>query len=402
MKVDRPPSSTYHAVTHVWGRDYLDVFLNICIPNQLAPGNIPALPQGSRYRILTQSAHVPELDAHPNVNALRRAIPVDIIVVDALDRKGGVADGHDLMIACHRRAIEDILANDAAIIMLSADFVFSDNAMAAIVRRHREGYRAVVNTGLRLAKESFLEHLRESRAPLDALSPRELVRMAWPHLHPHTESMFADARSFSTFPVGVCWRVGDAGMLARFMHLHPLMVDPMSRAALKGTNDGRYVFRVVPDFSKVHVVTDSDELQMFELTTAKRPVIASRGEGASAMRAAAVASMCDGHQVGYWKTYKICVHANGLGAEWDAAAAASDRFVARTMRWYPHGQSLRRWFWLIERARQRRDRYRRVWRRYKPEVSLKQVLRPVRVATHRSTKTLRKTTKQIWRRVTAH
>jgi hypothetical protein len=260
----------------------------------------------------------------------------------------------------------------------------------------------VVNTGLRLAKESFLEHLTQSRAPLDALRPRELVRMAWPHLHPHTESMFADARSFSTFPVGVCWRVGDEGLLARFLHLHPLMVDPMSRAALKGTNDGRYVYRVCPDFSRVHVVTDSDELQMFELTTVKRPVIASRGNGASAWRAAAVASMCDGHQIGYWRTCRIRLHTGDFDAPWDAAAAASDVFAERVLRLYPYGQSARRWFWLIERARQRRDRYRRVWRRYRPQVTLKQLLRPVKVATHRSTKTLRKTTRQLWRRVTAH
>ena len=101
------------------------MFLNVCIPNQLAPGNVPALPRGSRYRILTRSIHVDELDAHSMVQALREVIPVDIVVVDTLDRSFDTVARYQPMIACHQQAIADILEADAAIIMLSADFVFS-------------------------------------------------------------------------------------------------------------------------------------------------------------------------------------------------------------------------------------------------------------------------------------
>lgn len=400
-KFNRPASAAFHAVTHVWGRKYLDLFLNVCIPNQLAPGNVPALPPGSRYRILTQSAHVDELDTHPMVHALREVIPVDIVVVEALDRQRGVAEGHDLMIACHQRAVADVIEANAAIIMLSADFVFSDNALAAVVRRHREGYRAVVNTGLRLAKESFLRLLDESRAPLAALSSRELVRMALPHLHPHTLSMFADARPFSRFPVAVYWRAGNDGLLARCLHLHPLMIDPMSRALPKSSNDGRYLARVCPDFSRVHVIVDSDELQMFELTSPKRTVVPSGGVGASAWRVAATAAVCDDHQVGYWRQHTVRLHSGDVDSHWDAAAAASDAFVEQALRLSPYGRIARRWFWFLERNRQRRDRYWRAWRRARPHVRLKQVLRPVRIITGRSGKMLRKGTRRVLRHVAA-
>ena len=193
MKALRPRSSIFHAVTHVWGREYLDLFLNVCIPNQLAPGNVPALPAGSRYRILTRSAHVDELEAHPMVDALREAIPVDVVVVDALENDHGAAREYDLMNACHQKAIADALAARAAIVMLSADFVLSESALAAVVRRHGEGYRAVVIANLRLNKESFLRAVEESRTPLASLSSRELVRMGLRHLHPYTKSMVADA-----------------------------------------------------------------------------------------------------------------------------------------------------------------------------------------------------------------
>ena len=415
-------------MTYVWGREYLDMFLNVCIPNQLAPGNVPALPRGSRYRILTRSIHVDELDAHSMVQALREVIPVDIVVVDTLDRSFDTVARYQPMIACHQQAIADILEADAAIIMLSADFVFSENALAAVVRRHREGYRAVVNTGLRLAKESFLDVLHRSGAPLDALASRDLVRMALPHLHPHTQSMFADARRFSDAPVAVYWRVAGDGLLARCMHLHPLMVDPMRPLSLLvGTNDGPYLAQACPDFSGVHVVTDSDELQMFELTTVEREVVPAGGSaGASVWSVAVRAAKCDELQLDYWRRRTIYLHVSDLDERWTAATITAEKFAHRALRRRPYVRLARRWSRQIGRIRKRRARYSKMWyrqrrrfrfervrrwsERRRPRLRLKQIKRPaklwfhrlerpVRVVTHRSTKTLRKTLLRATRRV---
>ena len=393
----RPASAVFHAITHVWGRDYLDVFLNRCLPNQLASGNVPALPSGSRYRILTSATHVDELHAHPMIHALREAISVDIVVIEALDRLHGTARGHDLMIACHRRAVADAFDAGAALIFLSADFIFSDGSLAAVVRRHREGYRAIVNTGFRLAKESFLGSIDESAAGGAAPAGRELVRMALPHLHPHTQSMFADARSFSRFPVAVYWRVGNEGLLARCLHLHPLMVDPIIFVLPSRTIDGRYLEQACPDAARVHVVSDSDELQMFELTPATRSIVSAGRAGASAWRVAAVAAVCDDLQVGYWRQHPVLLHTGDFDERWSAAAVTADVFAEKVLRLRSYGRMARRGFKFLERIRQRRDRYLRAWCRHLPRVTVKQVSRPLRIATSRSGKMLRKTTRR-WRR----
>ena len=420
---ERPPSKVFHAVTHVWGREYLDVFLNVCIPNQLAPGNIPALPEGSRYRILTSSEHVAELQAHPMVHALRNLIPVDLIVIEEIDRRRHSAVGHELMIACHRRAIADILEADAAIIMLSADFVFSQDALAAIVQRHREGYRAVVNTGLRLAKDEFIQRLRESRAPLASLSSRELVKIALPFLHPHTQSMFTDAERFSESPVAVYWRVGGEGLLGRCMHLHPLMVDPMLRLPLLvGTNDGPYVAQSCPDFSRVHVVTDSDELQMFELTRADREVVRTREARVSVLPAVIMAAKCDALQLRSWQQHPVFLHTADLDAAWTTAEAASERFVRGVMRGRPHARHVRRWLRFVrdvekrrarlskvlyrqrkrlrlERVRKWSDRQARAWESRRPRVTSKRFQRALKLFTHRVAKMAGVRLKRIRRRL---
>ena len=414
----------FHAITHVWGREHLDLFLNLCLPNQLAPGNVPALPPGSRYRILTRSIHVEELDAHSMVHILREQIPVDLVVVEALDRDFETARGYDLMNACHQKAIADALDADAAIIMLSADFIFSNNALAAVVRLHREGYRAVVNTGVRLGREPFLQGLQESRAPLANLSSRDLVRLALPHLHPYTESMFADTDRFCRKPVSVYWRVGNEGLLARSMCLHPLMVDPVRPVSLtEGTNDGPYVAQACPEVSRVHVVTDSDEFQMFELTPVGRRVMSScDSTGASVWRVAAMAAKCDWLQLNYWERRNICLHTGELDQKWTAATLLAQEFADDVMRRRRYGRFVLRWIRGVERLRKRPGEYLRVWRperhririkrlwqwgehqlkvweRRQPHVSRKQIVRPLRLATHRFAKALRKSRRRVLRRV---
>lgn len=418
---DRPPSAVFHAITHVWGREYLDLFLNVCIPNQLAAGNVPALPPGSRYRILTRSLHVPELDAHPMVNALRERIPVDLVVVEALERGTDATGSYDLMNACHRKAIDDALDADAAIIMLGADLVLSNEALATVVRRHREGYRMVAVTGLRLSKESFLQDLQQSPVPLSALSSRELVRLGLRHLHRYTKSMFATAAPFCRKPVAVYWPVGDEGLIARCLSLHPLMIDPMRAVTLtEGTNDGPYMAQACPDAARVHVVTDSDELQMFELSSMKHD--ARRGAGAMVWRVAAMAAKCDEQQLAIWHRRDICLHAGDVNDRWQATAAEAQECADRVVRRRGYARFVLRWIRRIERLRKRPGEYfnvrtserhhvrgkrlarmaerpAKLWKRCRTSVARRQLLRPLRLAAHRSAKAFRKSRRRIFRQV---
>lgn len=425
LKSGRPPSAIFHAITVVWGREYLAFFLDRCIPNQLGDGNLAALPPGSRYRIMTRATHVAEIQAHPAVQALGQVMAVDVVAVpelDAVDRPDPARRGdprYELMTVCHRQAIGDALRSGAALIFLAPDIIVSVGTFAAVVRQHRAGFRAVVCTGLRLEKDEFLQSLDGQDDAAGALAPRDLVRVALPHLHEQMRSMFLDSTAFSTFPVAVYWRVGADGLLARSFHLHPLMLDPTSAKAMpKGTVDGDYLARACPDPALVHVVVDSDEFVLFELTRADRPVhpcgkdvpaerrqalvdtgrVRSTGAGVAIWRATSVAARCDDFQLRFWQDFTIRIHGGDLDPRWATAEATATAFVSAVMRrCRPFGIKSRRWFKWLERWRQRQDRYRQAWRRRVPRIRLKQVLRPVRLAPARVSKRLRKATRQ-WRR----
>ena len=58
-------AQTFHVVTVVWGQPYVELFLDVALPNQMTPGNLGALRPGSRYRVFTAPEDVETLAASP-------------------------------------------------------------------------------------------------------------------------------------------------------------------------------------------------------------------------------------------------------------------------------------------------------------------------------------------------
>lgn len=375
--------SIFHVIMAVWGDEFIDLFLTTAIPNQLSAGNLGALPEGSRYRIFTSAEDRARLERADAVRALESVLPVDIVEMDS---DGRDLSKYDREIRYHRRGVEDALRCGAAYIFLAPDHVLATHTMARLVALRAEGYRAVVCPGIRLSREPMLAALAEYG--VSDLPPRTLVRMALQHLHPFTWEHMADARDFSRFPTFVYWRVNGSGLLARCLNLHALMIDPARPLLPKSAPDGRYLSRSVPDLSMVYVVTDSDDLVLFEMTP--RDVV-SRGRRSwpKVWRTAAVARRCDAHQLAYWRQ-PIRFHWNDLGSAWAPIEVESARFAARVLDRVPY---VRRLFPLlngIRRWQQRYDRRAREWRRRLPRIRLKQIKRPVVIAMSRAKKRLRR------------
>src|SRR5262245_59512147 len=100
-----PRARAFDVVTDVWGRPYVDLFLDVAVPNQLTPGNLGALPAGSRYRVFTRPDDAEYLAASPVLERVNKVIPVDLVVLAEL---GDSSDGPFMqLITGHRRALQD-------------------------------------------------------------------------------------------------------------------------------------------------------------------------------------------------------------------------------------------------------------------------------------------------------
>lgn len=428
------PATTYDVVTAVWGAEFIDLFLDLCLANQLSPGNLPSLPSGSRYRIVTTAADAPRLAADARLDAVRRVLPVDVVVVDMTDadrhvKAGQAVNVHKRMIACHRRAAADAAASGKALIYLAPDFVLGEGTLAGLVRLHAGGARAVLTMNLRLMREAFVAAVASGPA---ALAPRDLVSVALRHLHPWAVSLMADSPSPSDNPTSVYWPVRSSavpsgtleGLLIRSYYLHPMLVDPVRRDVLPGGPiDSHYVRDCVPDVAQCHVVQDSDELIVFELSPVGRMIGNQvRRRGVAPVRLAALSVACNSHQLTHWDR-TIRLHAGDLDARWAVAEEHAAAFARAVARYRVAGPLLVTMYESLRTWRRRRDAYetvvrkarrrsaralRTAWQRQqayarafgkalRPSVSAKQVTRPAKLLVHRAAKTGRLRLKRLRR-----
>jgi hypothetical protein len=213
------------------------------------------------------------------------------------------------------------------------------------------------------------------------------------------------------------------GLLVRSFYLHPMLVDPVRRTVLPGGPiDSHYVRDCCPDLTECHVVDDSDDLVVFELSPAGRVISNERpGRGVSPLRLAAVAANCDRHQLSYWHR-AIRLHSGEIDARWVAVEEASAGLSRLVERYRPYGPLLVATYGLLKFWGQRRSAYGRTYRRIRryardatkalqrgvadareipkrlrPRVTSKQIARPARVGWHRAAKVLKLGLKRIRR-----
>lgn len=320
--------TAFHAVTVVWGTEFRDLFVDVCVPNQLSAGNLRALPAGSRYRIFTAPEDSDFLMASSTLRQVSQVLPVDIVPVARLSDPS--ENRFVKMTACHSQALADAGAQGAALIFLSPDLFMSEGTMEALVRGHRTGHRAVVCVGIRVDRETFVGAVR-ARA-ITSLPARDLVALAIEHLHPFAKAHMIDGTRTASRPIGVYWRVPGEGILVRGFYLHPLMVDPLHDEVMPGgTIDQHYLVHACPDRDRIHVVDDSDELVVFEMSPGHAALTETVAGSMSMWRAASVLSRCDDHQRTYWDL-PIRLHTADVGETWRPVEDEAARF-ARCVVW---------------------------------------------------------------------
>lgn len=259
------PSGLYF-MTPVWGEAYTKLFVDIVIPSQLAPSNLPGLckRETCKYMIFTTSTDARVITASPQYQMLSRTIPVQIFLID-----GEIKIHHDTMSDCFRRGIRMADEVNAASVFLTPDLVFSDGSFTTLQRLVIQGRRVVYITGIRLVKQPTAAALCEKflHGGIIRVDPDSLMYIALHNLHPLAHSSFWEEGEDDLIPANLYWRVSSDGILAHCFHLHPVLVYPeVKHAVFFGTVDDDYVLASCPDSRHDYVIQDSDELLAVELS----------------------------------------------------------------------------------------------------------------------------------------
>jgi hypothetical protein len=319
----------------VWGDSYVATLLDAVLPNQATPGNLGAFQgaEGCRYRIFTRPQDAQRIIAAPIFRRLEAMVAVEFVLDDELGADAGHEASYQDMTRCHRRGLAEAADEQAAIVFLPADCLWSEGSFAAMARRRAEGKLVVLNPGIRLVRETayqpFLAQFLDAATGAAPAPARALAALALEHLHPLTRAAFHDMPDFISWPSNVLWRAPD-GFIVRAFHLHPFMIDTQGRdVRYEISLDQDLIGAVCPDAAAIHVAMDSDEILQVSLENLdhRRDLLpeANRLSLQSVIEWARKYSEPVQRQL--FVERACLVHAGDVGPDWRAAQLASARFA---------------------------------------------------------------------------
>lgn len=332
------PAESYDLIVPVWGEKYVDMFLKYCLPSQLAPGNLPALPRSRcLYHIYTSPADVKRIWKSDVVRKLRELAEVQMVTFSEADvlRDFGQSQGYvknlQKMTWCYHRAMHNRRGVDAAFVYMTPDSVWADGAFRHMDECQRAGVRALMGLGLITQRERLQHDLTPFIRPDDntvlEITPRQLVSKTMDALHPLGAQRFVQEGG-NRFMSAYYWNKPGEGFVARCFYLHPIMVRPRVNVDfIPCTVDYRYVPLAVPDPEEVQVITDSD--QLFYVDMADLNHAASALSLRNYERPEILDWMCEWTDSYHRQFFQqsIIVHEHDAQGEFDQELAAAQQFA---------------------------------------------------------------------------
>lgn len=270
------PVQPIHFVVALWGERFRRILVDLVLPNLLTAGNLGHFHgRPATFFIYTSENDAVWLSEEPMVHRLASVMPAEIVVVPGLGRipAGDAVEPlhqiqYDYMTLCHNLAVARAEGEDAILVALPADALWSEGSFRHMDSLLRAGWDAVLIPGIRVVHETFPAPFKarftDPASGLIVAPARQLVALAMAHLHPLMRALYHDCDHFIAYPSHVIFPAGDLGFHMRAFHSHPIAVRPQVKGArIRITIDHDYLFHAVPDWSRIHVVTDSD--QMFQV-----------------------------------------------------------------------------------------------------------------------------------------
>lgn len=263
-------------ITPVWGDGHIKLFLEIGLPSLLASGNLPALAKRGRvkYFIYLKTNDAESFQRAAILCELKKIVDVSFIVFDDY-----FSNHHSAMSWCHKQGFNEAVERGSYAVFIPPDCIWSNQAMSSMCDIVERGYKIIHMSGIRLASELFSLALKPYQGRVD-FTPRELVKLALPYLHPITCSHFFDEKEGGLMPANLFWTVDETGILARCFHLHPLLVLGVSKGSdFQSTIDDDLALVVDSSEEEEYIVADSDELVAFEISSLSHQVLAAYRKG---------------------------------------------------------------------------------------------------------------------------
>jgi hypothetical protein len=267
----------------VWGKSHVDLFMRYFVPSILSANNLPALSRVRRveFDIYTIKEDIGRIKATPAYRKLKRyakvnfmEFPTALLTCREYNELPGFK--HRLFGGFHHTSIEHARAENADLMSVAPDGIYSDGALSSYARFIDQGCKAVLITGMKAQAEPLLpilDSMRDRTTQSITLPPRALVALNAAYVH-HDFKRFIMTKGNTGIPPGLSllFFPNPHGFYGRCFHLFPIV---LSADAVKKdiafdyfTLDSNSLTRIFPGpetWKDIKVIDDSDDGVMLDL-----------------------------------------------------------------------------------------------------------------------------------------
>lgn len=254
-------------VTPVWGKMYIKIFLDLCLPSLFTPGNLKSLKINAEFLVYTSKKEKREIYSHKNFKLLREL--VDVKLLEIPDKC--FTNSYDTITWVHQKACDYADHLDSGIFIVMPDMFFSRDFIKNISKHIESGARLISTPNY----SSNVCEMYDALAPLSKadgsieLDNVELAKISLDHLHQRSKlNIWNEPDDYFLLPHILYWKVGNGvGLLGRYFYGCYMYVYPRHKfSKLYATFDCEYIFSACPDMQDHYICTDSNDLLVIELS----------------------------------------------------------------------------------------------------------------------------------------
>lgn len=257
-----------------WGQAFLELLKRYCLPSLLSPHNLAQWDERHSSQLLfyCRAQDWEALQSEAIVQDLKQYIEIQVSFIDEILEQGeGLRKQlrkYFLMSKLHSLSIHDAIADQAALIFLSPDAVFSDGFLPRLSAHAQAGADIVLVPGPVLADEDVS---RWSAAQDDkgVWSPQRCIEAVIQCPHNSLANLSLNGPYFSVSPWSAFYRTGPRTLNARFFFLHPLLIRKPRPFELNDNNfrltiDGEYLYQF-PRSETQFVIAEPSDMMAFSV-----------------------------------------------------------------------------------------------------------------------------------------
>jgi hypothetical protein len=214
-------------LTVVWGREFVDRFIQITLRSLASPNNLPALAARFDlvYELIAPQVDIQYIEKQPIYRALAERVKFAFLPLPSGHIDMANSMSHWIL---WNEAIARARRDDVYVITVAADHIFADGALRRWAELFEQGFLAIYCPGMQVVAETVEAELASNfgQQAVVTLPRHEMIGLMFRHFHPVMLAMCRASPRWMAHPEFHLRGIAGSGIVQRIMTSHSVAFNP--------------------------------------------------------------------------------------------------------------------------------------------------------------------------------